>query len=68
MATESHEELPVCYTLLKSEAFSLIIINDTAQCEDTDHINEFSIIIITHSELLLYKIGYYTQLNELCYI
>lgn len=46
----------------------LIIINDSALCEDTDHINEFSIIIITHSELLLYEIGYYTQLNELCYI
>lgn len=45
----------------------LIISSDTALCEDTDHINEFSTIIITRSELL-YKTGYSTQLNELCYI
>lgn len=53
--------------LHSTEIKSFLSINDTTLCEDTDHINKFSIIIITDSKWL-FKIGYCTQLNELCYI
>lgn len=43
----------------------LIAINDLALCEYTDHIHEFSVIIVT--DWKSYKVGYHTQLNELCY-